>query len=153
MGRLYTPEERYQINIDRGIIVDDEFAHLLREYVWTLDGYAFRTVRFDERSQRKEYLHHRIIGVPTPPLEVDHKNRNRLDNRMSNLRMVEPETNMRNTSASQDVLLSYSSRTNRYSASINIGSYYDADEALKEGELALEALHKSGYVLPRRRDT
>jgi len=47
-------------------------------------------------SKNVEYLHHRIMGRPPGILVLDHINRNKLDNRKSNLRFITKGENNRN---------------------------------------------------------
>lgn len=55
-------------------------------------GYAVRS------EGGRPILMHRVIASAPPGLEVDHINRNRLDNRRSNLRLTDYTGNMRNCS-------------------------------------------------------
>lgn len=81
--------------INGRIIVDAEWFEYLNQFSWyTSDtGYAIRTYRCKHIR-----MHHEVIGKPMKPLMVDHKNRNKLDNRMSNLRIVTASENSRNGS-------------------------------------------------------
>lgn len=83
-------------NKARGIIVDPEDEWLLEEQLWTVaeHGYAVRGMKFGERWV-PTYLHHYIVGQPIW-LEVDHENRNRLDNRRSNLKYKTHQQNLLN---------------------------------------------------------
>lgn len=64
----------------------EDYKGKITEYRWSLrpDGYAY--------NFQLGRLHHNIIGKPIKPLEVDHINRNRLDNRRYNLRVVDKTT-------------------------------------------------------------
>lgn len=62
-------------------IVDDEDFEELSKYRWHFTGgYAFR-----HKNNKKEYIH-RILNETPHGLVTDHINRNKLDNRKSNLR-------------------------------------------------------------------
>jgi hypothetical protein len=73
------------------ILVDDCFADEVMKHKWVLqNGYPY--------SAAVGTLHHfvwRISGRPKPPL-IDHENRNKLDNRLENLRDATPSLNARN---------------------------------------------------------
>ncbi|MEO8610098.1 MAG: HNH endonuclease [Chloroflexota bacterium] len=82
----------------------------LRDYDWLLEigtwcfsnsGYAVHYYS-DEAGRRKTHFMHRLItaralGHAIPPgLQVDHKNQDRLDNRMDNLRLATGSQNQAN---------------------------------------------------------
>lgn len=70
-------------------IVDDEDFDFLSKYKWyfTNSGYACH-------SAKKELMHCLIMGNPIE--DIDHINRNRLDNRKSNLRLATRSQNLFN---------------------------------------------------------
>lgn len=73
-------------------LVDDEDYPLLSRWSWSLwrKGYAQASVH--GRCGTK--MHWMVMGpAPAPELEIDHKNRNGLDNRRSNLRWVTHQQN------------------------------------------------------------
>ncbi len=74
-------------------LVDFQDAHLDR-HRWNMNrgGYAVRS------EGGRPILMHRVIASAPPGLEVDHINRNRLDNRRCNLRLTDHTGNMRNCS-------------------------------------------------------
>lgn len=69
-------------------IVDREFAYL-DKYKWTISNYGYATGSYG-------LMHHLISGKPKDKLVTDHINRNKLDNRSKNLRIVPQSTNMLN---------------------------------------------------------
>lgn len=76
-----------QSGINRYALVDDRDFLFLNQWNWTFrDGYAFRIVQKNNIS--KGIFMHRLINQTPDGLETDHINRNRLDNRRSNLRSV-----------------------------------------------------------------
>lgn len=83
------------------IIVDDEDAHLLREFTWSIDAIQrqYGTVYAVRRGIRPlRYLHQLIMGEPPREgLVIDHKDRNKLNNRRSNLRWATRSQNRVNS--------------------------------------------------------
>lgn len=73
-------------------IVDDADFEWLSQFKWCYSskGYAVR------RGQQKALLMHRVILQTPSSLDTDHINRNRLDNRRSNLRIVTTSQNLMN---------------------------------------------------------
>ncbi len=79
-------------------IVSDEDSYLA-DYNWFLKhGYA---TRFDKEKRKHVKMHHYIMPLRYS-LQVDHINRNRLDNRRENLRLVTPRANANNASLRKD---------------------------------------------------
>lgn len=84
------------LNRGRSTIVDDEDYKWLSQWRWfcSTKGYA---VRWLPRHEKLLYMHRIIMNTPDDK-QVDHINRNRLDNRKENLRNVENIVNERNKS-------------------------------------------------------
>jgi hypothetical protein len=88
VGRIRVPE----IYLTRGrvAIVDAEDVDVLSAFSWTFhpgdasigEGYAMSNL-----NGKTIYMHRFLLGA-SPGQEVDHKNRNSLDNRRSNLRIA-----------------------------------------------------------------
>jgi hypothetical protein len=80
--------------VDSFALVDPRDAHLA-DWAWRLhtDGYAVRY----ERSGRSVYLHREVLGLRSGDgLQCDHINRDRLDCRRANLRVVTNAQNSQN---------------------------------------------------------
>lgn len=83
------------------VTVDDEDFHLAR-YGWCLNanGYAWRSSRGEPDEAAHVYLHRAIMGLHKgDAVQVDHINRRKLDNRRSNLRLSDNQTNKQNVPA------------------------------------------------------
>jgi hypothetical protein len=77
-------------------IVDDEDYDFLNRHSWYFaHGYAVRTI-YDNGKPYQLRMHRLLIDVPDG-LDTDHINRNRLDNRKSNLRSATRSQNVANT--------------------------------------------------------
>lgn len=76
-------------------IVDDEDFVELSRYKWQHNAkYASRSINVNGEII-KEYMHRRIMKAPNGQ-NIDHKNRNRLDNRKENLRFATVSQNKAN---------------------------------------------------------
>lgn len=82
----------------------DELEKSLWHSSWDKHSKSFRAqtnIPLGPRKQRREYMHSRLIDVPAGMLP-DHRNRNPLDNRRSNLRVATPRQNAINRSMRSD---------------------------------------------------
>ncbi len=75
-------------------IVDEDDFHFLNRWAWHMNqGYARRG-----GSAGESHMHRLLLGLePNDGLVVDHINRNRVDNRRANLRVIPREANIQNT--------------------------------------------------------
>lgn len=85
------------LNKGQFAIVDDEDYDWLSQRKWQFGtgGYAGRIQRVGRKTT--PLLMHRVIMNAPDGTEVDHRNRNKLDNRKSNLRLCTPSQNQANT--------------------------------------------------------
>lgn len=82
------------------ILVDDEDYERLSQYNWYLNESGYAVAKVDGKTER---MHRLILGLePFDGKAGDHVNRNRLDNRRSNLRVVTTTENNRNSSVRKD---------------------------------------------------
>lgn len=75
-------------------IVDDDDFDRLSLFKWQCNGLGY-AIRRCKSTNKQRYMHHDIL----PPPEgycVDHKDRNKLDNRKSNLRLATRSQNAQN---------------------------------------------------------
>lgn len=91
-----------QLTQGKKVVVDDKEYDNLVMFKWCYDkgtGYAVRnTYPIDWKHPVKQYMHRVIIKAPKNNyLVTDHINRNRLDNRLENLRIVDRRTNILNS--------------------------------------------------------
>lgn len=85
------------------VIVDDESFALVKDIPWTLTklGYPMKTIfetgkTHSTRKAKTIYLHKLLVDCPKG-MVVDHKNLNKLDNRLSNLRVCSHSQNHSNS--------------------------------------------------------
>lgn len=81
-------------------VVDDEDFEYLNQWKWqeNRDGYVFRSHYWYENGIRKQggmYMHREVMKA-AKGTELDHKNRDKLDNRKKNLRFTDRISNCRN---------------------------------------------------------
>ena len=77
-------------------LVDDSDFEVLNQWKWHESrGYAIRFIGTARKNQKCLRMHTSIL-IPIKGFEIDHINRNRLDNRYENLRLVTRQQNMMN---------------------------------------------------------
>lgn len=92
------------LTMNQVAIVDDGDYEYLNQWKWHATKYkhgyyANRSELYDERvmeGKRRTVVMHRVIANPSPGMQVDHINRNGLDNRRCNLRVVTLRENQQN---------------------------------------------------------
>lgn len=135
--------------------VDDADHARLRDSRWRLtsDGYAARTIPGTCRSER---LHRVLMGLhPGDPVQVDHRNRRRLDCRRQNLRLIpgraEQAQNVRSHRDSRSRFrgVSWCKATGRWRALVYYkGTRYDCGRHANEEDAARAADEKRLALMP-----
>lgn len=90
-----------KINLTKGMValVDDVDFEWLNQWKWCMQssGYACRFDYSEGSNPGKMILMHRLLLKPSEGLVVDHINRDKLDNRRDNLRIVSHSQNHLNS--------------------------------------------------------
>lgn len=130
-------------------LVDPDDLARLSAYRWSLDyrGYAIRCTE-TAGKQRSIRMHREVLNALSDPREVDHRNRNRLDNRKMNLRLVTRAQNIQNRTPIPDDQpqsgvrgVRWDPKQMRWAAFLGrrrIGSFESIDEAVDAISAALD---------------
>jgi hypothetical protein len=93
---------RYEIKIitkkGEEILVDYEDFEKVKRYSWCISKTGYPVANIGYKVIK---LHRYILNIDDPKVIIDHKNRNRLDNRRKNLRICNVQENARNTTVSK----------------------------------------------------
>ena len=125
-------------------IIDLDDIDKCKPYKWHLrkNNYVIATIpNGAKQSNEKIHLHRLISGYYGNELVIDHINRNPLDNRKSNLRIVNHQTNIANnagTGVRRVPSGRYRAIVTRHYNSIYIGTYDTYDEALNARKAFIE---------------
>jgi hypothetical protein len=137
-------------------LVDDADYEELAKHKWFCDsrGYVARKVPHPLKRQVTELMHRVILGLEYgDPRQGDHRNRNRLDNQRSNLRLASNGENQRNkgdyaTNTSGVRGVYWYKPTQRWKAQINVdgkkkhlGYFQSIDDASEAYKQAVRQLH------------
>ena len=148
----FTAQDKYEIAIERGYIVDPEDEWLLYEYTWSSKGkehpYAY-TSRVIDGQRFFMMLHHMIVGSPINDYVVDHIDRNPKNNKRSNLRIVSQGTNLRNQGRNlyeDNYVHHLPDRLRPYRVLIPIGHYHTQEEAIDVRNAVVKLLNDAGYL-------
>ena len=136
---------KIQLTKGKYALVDDADFKWLNQWKWHFDGqYAAR------KSPKKIYMH-RLINLTPDSFETDHINRDKLDNRRSNLRSTMRSQNAFNVGLrpnNTSGFIGVSWTANRWEAyiwkdgfKIYLGRFKDKYEALKARKKAEEQYH------------
>lgn len=126
-------------------LIDKEDLEKVLKYTWCLSKTGYLVANINKKVTK---LHRYLLNAEKGTI-IDHKNRNRLDNRKHNLRFCNKKENARNTSISKSNMLNelgisktangkYRARIMVDKKEVFLGSFYDiekAKKARKEAEL------------------
>lgn len=93
------------------VLIDDEDEDIFNQYKWHISDTGYVVWRGNKDGRKQTVRLHRLIAQPEKGLVVDHINRNKLDNRRSNLRCVTPAINCRNRDEVENAKGYYLSRS------------------------------------------
>jgi hypothetical protein len=98
MANKHTPEQRLARLKELGVLFDEAWSLRISQYAWRISprGYVEASSYFPDEPKTIK-LHRLVMDALTAPEQVDHINRNALDNRVCNLRLVCNSINTRNT--------------------------------------------------------
>lgn len=96
IGVLYYHRNMKHIVKGREVIIDDEDEPIFQQYNWHISDSGYVVWRGIKDGRKQTIRLHRLIARPPEGLIVDHINRNKLDNRRSNLRCTTPAVNCMN---------------------------------------------------------
>jgi hypothetical protein len=80
--------------VGKHLIVDDSDFEVASKIKWSVDSVGYPQGRYCGKTIR---LHNLLLGKSNRKNQIDHINRNKLDNRRSNLRIVTQKENLNNT--------------------------------------------------------
>ena len=135
----------------REVQIDEEDEAFFRSRRWYLTNGDYLVCRVRVDGRRRTQLFHRLILSPIPQgMVVDHINRDKLDNRRRNLRIVTPQVNAKNIPAKPNKTsryrgVSWNGRAGRWQVVLRIdgklkwvGLFESEDEA---GSIAAPHFH------------
>jgi len=142
-------------------LVDAEYEHLVKRYSWrsSSKGYAEHRV-YSYGNQKRIFMHRFIWEVTNGPIpddrEIDHRNGNKTDNRVENLRLVTHRENIQNrsdkrngTTTSKYPGVSWHKSNQKWIAQIRINGVRRSLGCFNTQELASEAYQNALAELPR----
>lgn len=137
---------------DKSILIDREDYEKLKEYHWKIHKNYAIAQYYKNGKPHILSMHHLIIGKPEKGYDVDHINRNSLDNRKNNLRTVKHYQNKQNVKLNINNStgyrnISYIKKTGLYEAHFTYKSKKYNLGLHKTIDLALEKLKKKRKLI------
>lgn len=128
-------------------LVDDENYNYLIQWKWTYNKRSKRPLRYDVKTKKTVYMHREIL-IAKKGEEVDHMNRDGMDNRKENLRKITHQQNMFNRGAVKKRYKGIWRRKEKWNACIkknnkttHLGSFFSKEEAAMAYNEAARRLH------------
>lgn len=117
--------------------IDKSDKEVVSKYVWHVakTGYV-RTANYELFKRKKVTLHRFLLDVKNPKILIDHVNRDKSDNRRSNLRLCTAAENARNSAPSKknksktSKFKGVAKNDSGFSAKISIGTYETEEQAV-----------------------
>lgn len=136
--------KKIKLNTGRYVLVDAEMYIFLSAFSWWEHHSGYATAKMDNKNV---VMHRFILMLTDSSLVVDHINRNRRDNRVSNLRLCDRKTNTYNcklphTNSTGYKGVSYHKKNGTYVAYIGktprvyLGSFATPEEAANAYNIA-----------------
>jgi len=133
--------KKIELTKNKVALVDDEDYEFLNRWKWyAAKGgqtyYARRNTQYSDGKQHTLFMH-RLLMMPAPEQEVDHKDRDGLNNQKANLRVcTHRENTARSMRKNKTSYRGVEKHGNKWRASINsykkriyLGSYHTPEEA------------------------
>jgi len=117
----------YTSNTNKEFYVDLENFNLIKNFTWQENnkGYIITQVKKENLNSKKISLHHLILGIENGKgIIIDHKDRNRANNRKYNLRIANSAQNRINSIIRKDNKYGFTgvyNRDNRFYSKITVG--------------------------------
>lgn len=131
------------------VLIDKEDLEIFNKYKWHISDSGYVVWRGTKDGKKQTIRLHRLIMNPPKELVVDHINRNRLDNRKSNLRCVTQKINAINSNRVENAKGYYLSK----SKVSNIGKWVVDYKGIRntfnteeEARKAVEGIKKGVFV-------
>jgi hypothetical protein len=132
MSKIITTSKNFKI------LVDDDNFEFLSQFRWSISnkGYAVSSGNKKKGYNKALKIHRLIMGLTDPKIQVDHINRDKLDNRICNLRECNNYQNSVNRGVNKNHPVGYKgvrilgnryqTRIKSYGTTLYLGCYDDA---------------------------
>lgn len=131
------------------VLIDKEDENIFQQYKWHINDSGYVVWRGKKDGKKQTVRLHRLIAKPQNDLIVDHINRNKLDNRRSNLRCVSQAVNANNSDRVENAKGYYHSNSKCRRGRRWVVDYHGVDNTFETEEEAKKAVEsiKSGTFI------